>query len=241
MGKIIFVSDLHLGDQRFKETHFLDFVDNYISKNCAHLIIAGDLFELMQQDTEQILKNCQKVISRLWKLAQKIKITYIIGNHDLYLANFIFNWQNIHLIYPALQFKSGNYQIHIEHGHLQQEEYKKWPELYNDLAKLGGFLNLFDPNLQNTVSHGLSALDKIKHNFSIANKAKSAKKLDDFAQSAQSIMQKGADYVIFGHTHEPEELILDNGKKYINIGDWVDHSTYGEFDPTTGQMLLKQW
>lgn len=239
LKNIIFVSDLHLGDERFKEKPFLSFLDKYVSKKCSHLVIAGDLFELVQQEIERVLDKSQKVISKLWQLADKMKISYIPGNHDLYLAKFLFHRGNIHLAYPALTIKAGDRQIHVEHGHLQQAEYKNFPELYNDLARLGGFLNLFDPDLQNTVSHGLNALDKLKHNFSLAGKAKRLKHLDDFAAAALSLIRKGNDYVVFGHTHEPQEIIFDD-KKYINIGDWVEHATYGEFEPESGEILLRE-
>jgi len=40
-----------------------------------------------------------------------------------------------------------------------------------------------------------------------------------------------ADYFIFGHRHLPINTILTNGKsRYINIGDWLFHNSYGVFD-----------
>lgn len=241
MKKIIFVSDLHLGDGRFRETSFLDFLDRYVSKEASHLVIAGDLFELAQQETEKVLTMGRQTIGRIWKLAETMKVTYVVGNHDLYLAKFLFQWQNVKLAYPTLKLQLGPYQIHVEHGHLHQEEYKKAPDLYNDLAKLGGFLNLFDPELKNTVSHGITALEKMKHNFSLANRDLSMKNLDEFQQAARHIIARGTNFVVFGHTHEPQEVEVGDRQKYINVGDWVEHTTFGEFDPVTGFFLLRKW
>lgn len=241
MKKIVFISDLHLGDERFREAPFLDFLDRYVSKEASHLIIAGDLFELIQQNTEDVLTRGRQTIGRIWHLAETMKITYVVGNHDLYLAKFPFQWQNINLSYPTLKLQCGPYQIHVEHGHLHQEEYKRAPGLYNDLAKLGGFLNLFDPELKNTVSHGVTAIEKMRHSFSLANRDLSMKNLDEFQQTAQEIIARGANFVVFGHTHEPQEVALGDSQKYINVGDWVEHTTFGELDPATGDFLLRDW
>ncbi|MBN1112935.1 MAG: UDP-2,3-diacylglucosamine diphosphatase, partial [Bacteroidales bacterium] len=35
------------------------------------------------------------------------------------------------------------------------------------------------------------------------------------------------DIYIFGHRHIPEVLNIDNNTKYVNLGDWISHNTYG--------------
>ncbi|ADL05260.1 metallophosphoesterase [Lacrimispora saccharolytica] len=36
---------------------------------------------------------------------------------------------------------------------------------------------------------------------------------------------ENVDVVVFGHTHVPSYLAMDNGKYYINDGTWIDHNT----------------
>ena len=38
------------------------------------------------------------------------------------------------------------------------------------------------------------------------------------------------DYYIFGHRHLPLELSVNDHSTYINLGEWVNYYTYGEFD-----------
>ena len=38
------------------------------------------------------------------------------------------------------------------------------------------------------------------------------------------------DYFIFGHRHLPITHSLKNKSKYINLGDWISHYTFGVFD-----------
>jgi len=46
------------------------------------------------------------------------------------------------------------------------------------------------------------------------------------------------DYFVFGHRHLPLEIDLNGRSTYINLGDWITHYTYAEFDGT--KMHLKK-
>ena len=48
------------------------------------------------------------------------------------------------------------------------------------------------------------------------------------------------DYVIFGHRHLAFETTLNNGAKYINLGDWLTQFTYAELDQS-GNLALKNY
>ena len=43
-------------------------------------------------------------------------------------------------------------------------------------------------------------------------------------------MEKHRDFYVFGHRHLPLQIDLENNAKYINLGDWITHFTYGVFD-----------
>jgi UDP-2,3-diacylglucosamine hydrolase len=48
------------------------------------------------------------------------------------------------------------------------------------------------------------------------------------------------DYLVFGHRHLPINYLLPNGKsRYINIGDWLHHQTYGRL--VDGQMSIEDY
>ena len=48
----------------------------------------------------------------------------------------------------------------------------------------------------------------------------------------RKLEEKYYDYFVFGHRHLPLEIDLDNKSKYINLGDWIQYFTYGEFMKT---------
>ena len=47
---------------------------------------------------------------------------------------------------------------------------------------------------------------------------------------------KEINYFIFGHRHLPIEHKIDKGCKYINLGDWINHFTYGVFNGKTTEL-----
>ncbi|MFD1079601.1 hypothetical protein, partial [Longispora fulva] len=47
------------------------------------------------------------------------------------------------------------------------------------------------------------------------------------------------DYFIFGHRHLPINFKLQENSTYLNLGDWINFYTYGEFDGE--ELKLKEW
>ena len=52
------------------------------------------------------------------------------------------------------------------------------------------------------------------------------------------LKQKHYDFFVFGHRHIPLEVELNGSSKYINLGDWVTHFTYAEFDGDSVSLEL---
>ncbi|MCB0434125.1 MAG: UDP-2,3-diacylglucosamine diphosphatase, partial [Mangrovimonas sp.] len=57
--------------------------------------------------------------------------------------------------------------------------------------------------------------------------------------SKKKLEEKHRDFFVFGHRHLPLEIDLGNNSKYINLGDWISHYTYGVFDGE--KMALKNY
>ncbi len=47
------------------------------------------------------------------------------------------------------------------------------------------------------------------------------------------------DYFIYGHRHVPGIHPLPGGSQYVNLGDWIMHFTYAEYDGST--LNIKTW
>lgn len=57
--------------------------------------------------------------------------------------------------------------------------------------------------------------------------------------SRQILAKEHYDYFIFGHRHLPMDIKLTDRSHYINLGDWINHFTYAEFNGQETQ--LKNW
>ena len=237
----IFISDLHLGDgsrtddfNRDKELlKFLEFVENEASE----LIIVGDLFELWQSKMDKILFRHNEVVSKLLSLKNKIKVTYVIGNHD-YIPFIKFIDSGIDI---SLEYRNQEDGIIAEHGHKYDifNRYKnplqaiKWPS--------GRRFALLAASLERLVNRDADvwlekALEKtedfIGHAALIRNKItpssqeylKKGGHFGEFTEAVTNHINNRAKIVIFGHTHRCQLATIGQGI-YANCGTWVDNAT----------------
>ena len=55
----------------------------------------------------------------------------------------------------------------------------------------------------------------------------------------RKLAEEKRDFFIFGHRHLPLDLPIGPEARYVNLGDWITHFTFAEFDGT--QLELKKW
>jgi len=89
---------------------------------------------------------------------------------------------------------------------------------------------------------------KLAHYMSVKNKLISGEEDAQFlGEENEWLVQyckrkletKHHDYFVFGHRHLPMEIDLGSNAKYINLGDWISHFTYGVFDGESSMVLRK--
>ncbi len=237
----IFISDLHLGDgSRTDDFHrdkeLLSFFE-FVEHNAEELIILGDFFELWQADLDRVLFTHNEVISKLLKLREKIKVTYVVGNHDYVpFAKFVDLGLGI-----CLQYSDSKKNIIAEHGY-QYDIFNCYQNPLRSLkqpigryfARIIGVLEkLIHPNVDQWAKKALQGIDDFgKSAIFVRNKVSPVTKeyfdrgghFGEFQEAVQSHINGGAKIVIFGHIHRPE-LIRQGKGIYGNCGSWVDGST----------------
>jgi len=236
----IFISDLHLGDgSRTDDFHrdeellaFLEFVES----EARELIILGDLFELWQADLEKILFRHSKVIDKILSLKNKIRVTYVIGNHDYVpFIKFIDSDAGI-----CLEYRDTENGIIAEHGHRYDifNRYKnplhsiKWPR-GRRLALFAASLERFmHPDVDTWMEKSIEGLGEFLQQATlIRNKITPASKeylrrgghFGEFQEAVNNHIDRGARVVIFGHTHRCQLETVGKGI-YANCGTWTDTS-----------------
>ncbi|HSH66725.1 MAG TPA: UDP-2,3-diacylglucosamine diphosphatase, partial [Bacteroidia bacterium] len=161
------------------------------------------------------------------------KIYYITGNHDEMMRKFVgFNISNFTIL-NKLVLTIDHKKVWIFHGDVFDVTMKH----SKSLAKLGaiGYDTLI---LINSAFNWLrQKVGKEKYSFSkkVKESVKSAVKfLNDFETTVADIaIDKGYQYVVCGHIHQPANKKMETAKgsiTYLNSGDWVENLTALEYN-----------
>jgi UDP-2,3-diacylglucosamine hydrolase len=239
MKSVFFISDVHLGlhdktREREKEERLLSFL-SHVEEHGEQLFILGDLFDYWFEYKHVIPRGYHHTLSALGHLVERgIKIHYLAGNHDFWLKDFFPDDLGIPVYKEPFAMMIGNKKFYFHHGDglsLKDAGYRVLKKI------LRNKLSIF---LFSIVHPGLTApIAKIS-----SKKSRRYTENKDFGERDGMILfatekiRSGCDVVIMGHRHIPFFKTIDHGI-YINLGDWIAHSSYAEFDGTN--IELKTW
>jgi len=235
-----FISDLHLGDgSRTDDFHrdkeLIKFFE-YAESQAQELIILGDFLELWQSDLDKVLFVHNEVIKKLFELRNKIKVTYVIGNHD-YIPFIRFADLGLGI---CTEYNDKENKIICEHGHKYDifNRYKnqlrsiKWPKGRQIALFAAGLERFLHPDTDIWMKNALEGVDEfLIQAASLRNKVTPASKdyinrgghFGEFKDAVLNHFKNGSRVVVFGHTHRCELVQMPNGI-YANCGTWVDGS-----------------
>jgi UDP-2,3-diacylglucosamine hydrolase len=253
---IYFISDAHLGaeekeKEKIKEEKLISFFDK-IKEDGESLYILGDMFEFWFEYRHVIPKDHFSVLSQLRNLVDSgIKISYVVGNHDFWLGDFLTEQIGIKIFKDPIEVNHQGKRIFIAHG----DGLAKWDLGYRILKKmLRNSVNIFlyrqiPPDigypLAKFVAGKSRGMNRPVHTGAQADK-REASYLEDYRSFAYEKIKQGFDAVILAHTHIPTlESLGDSsansteGGIYLNIGDWFKHFTYGKL--MEGKFYLEKF
>jgi UDP-2,3-diacylglucosamine pyrophosphatase LpxH len=205
------------------------------------LILNGDIIDIWQFSKKYWPKSHMQIVKQITSmLSRGVKVYYITGNHDEMLRRFEgFSLGDFHIVNKLVIHHDDKTKSWIFHGDVFDVtmKYSKW------LAKLGavGYDTLILINaLINWCSEKMGK-GKVSLSKKIKNSVKTAVTfINNFeATAAEIAIQKGYQYVICGHIHQPSKKIIrnQNGETlYLNSGDWVEHLTALEYSNNTWNL-----
>jgi len=227
---IAIVSDVHLGTYgcHGKElTRYLKSIEPEI------LVLNGDIIDIWQFRKRYFPKSHLKVLKQVLNMVSRgVKVYYLTGNHDELLRKFTDFEMGSFTLADKLILDIDGQKAWVFHGDIFDASIQnaKW------IAKLGGWgydLLILINSFMNWI---LVNLGREKYSLSkkIKNSVKKAVKyVGDFEETAAELaIDKGYDYVICGHIHQPQmrEVSKKNGScVYLNSGDWVENLTALEY------------
>ncbi len=238
--KIYFSSDNHLGaptqeESRPREHKFVAWLDT-IKQDAAAIFLLGDLFDFWFEYKTVVPKGFTRTLGKLAELTDSgIPVYYFVGNHDLWMKDYFKTELNIPVYHKPKEFIFNNKHFFVGHGDglgPGDKGYKRMKKVFTSPISKWLFKWLH-PDIGVKLGQYLSVKNKlISGDDDVVFLGEEKEWLVQYCK--RKLKDKHRDYFVFGHRHLPMDIELTSNSKYINLGDWITHFTYGEF---SGSML----
>jgi len=217
----ILISDIHLGSdvcQASELCHLLKSIDTTTKR----LIVVGDIFDSI--DLRRLKKHHWKVLSHIRKMADKVEVIWLAGNHDG-PAEIVSHFLGVEVREDYI-LESGDKRFLILHGH----KYDKFIQERPIITAIADFCYYWLQKLDK--SHYFARM--AKHNSKQYLRCSEMIK----ERACDDAVSQGCHGVVCGHTHNAEIKEV-KGVTYCNTGCWTEKpSTY--LTITDGVPLLHQ-
>lgn len=205
--KRIIISDTHIGSRFYRKEELLEFLR---TQEYDQLILNGDIIEFLKGPT--FTKQALEIFNAI---DYSKEIIYVVGNHDVAIANFIGQeFYGVKFV-SECEFSENGRMFRVEHG----DKYETGVVHHKYLMRV---ISLVQDMLERWLN-----IDLTTYYANLKIKKRKLKKLWDVIDENDDV-----DVLIVGHMHIPEVVIwIDHNEKiktYVNSGDWVQHATYVE-------------
>ena len=234
--KIYFASDNHLGapsdkESRFRERKFILWLDS-IKEDAEIIFLLGDLFDFWFEYKHSVPKGFTRTLGKLAELSDTgIKIYFIVGNHDYWMNDYFEKELGIKVFKNPEVFVFNSKSFFIGHGDglgPGDKGYKRMKFILSNPFFIWIF-KLIHPDIGISLGKYFSQKNKlISGEKDLSFKGEENEWLIGYCK--RKLDKEHIDYFIFGHRHLPITHSLKNKSKYINLGDWISHYTFGVFD-----------
>ncbi|MBE51158.1 MAG: UDP-2,3-diacylglucosamine hydrolase [Flavobacteriales bacterium] len=228
---IYFASDFHLGSSDLKSNHtrekkILDWLDK-IKKNASELYLLGDVFDFWYEYKKVVPKGFVRFLSKLSEMSENgIKIHIIVGNHDLWMKNYLTDECGIQIHHQYLMIKKQGKNLYLDHGdNLDPKNYYfKFIKLIFRNPLCQWLFNKIHPNISFQIAHSWSKASR-KNGTTPPYMGSDNEKQEIFCRNHFKTNPK-INFYILGHRHLPLDIEIGKTCRYINTGDWITHNSY---------------
>ncbi len=239
---VVVLSDLHLG---MFGCHAQEAVNYLKSISPKLLVLNGDIIDIWQFKKSYFPVAHMQVIKEIFSmLSNGTRVVYITGNHDEALRRYSdLQMGNLQLTDKLVLDLDGK-KTWIFHGDVFDATTKGSAKI---IAKLGGHGYDMLIMVNSAINFVLRLLGREKMSLSkrVKNSVKKAVSwIGNFEHTAAELaIEKGYDYVICGHIHQPQKRLITNDKgsvMYLNSGDWIENLTALEYNQGTWDIYEYQ-
>jgi UDP-2,3-diacylglucosamine hydrolase len=235
--KIYFASDFHLGlltrskkEDRKREQRILRWL-HAIKDDCQALFLLGDIFDFWFEYRHAVPKGHTRLIGKMAELSdQGIAVFIFPGNHDMWMFGYLEEETGVRIFHDPIMAAINDRSFLLGHG----DGLGPGDNFYKLLKKI--FRNGFTRFLFRWLHPDIGI--KLARSWSRQSRINKEGLGEEFKGDEEYLVQycnnmedqEHHDFYIFGHRHLPLEIDINNKSKYINLGEWVQSCTYGQFD-----------
>lgn len=243
--KAYFVSDIHLGapalkNNRERERAFVDWLDQ-IKADASHLFLMGDIFDFWFEYKTVVPRGFVRTLGKIAEIADSgIEVHFFTGNHDVWVFDYLPNELGMNLHRDELRIELSGKKFFLAHGDgLDQTDkgYLFLKKIFTNKTLQWIFARLH-PNFALSLGHVWSKHSRIAKGIS-GEEFKGITNEGMFIFAESLLKKETFDYFIFGHRHVLIDHPIGKNSRYINLGDWISHFSYGVFDGN--DFELKQY
>lgn len=243
-GKYLyFASDFHLGAPNeevssIREKKIIKWLD-VIEVDAAGIVLVGDIFDFWYEYKKVIPKGFFRFQARLADLVeQRIPVIFFTGNHDAWMFDYFPKEMGIPVYRRPIVMEVGGQKLYVGHG----DGLGKGDHFYKILK------NIFESKSMQWLFRwihpdiGMSLAQRWSRNRQMTRKDDNLvdeNLADEWLWKHARAVERSThhDYYIFGHRHIPLDLDVGEHSRYLNLGEWVNHSTYVKYDGENAELL----
>lgn len=265
MGKAYFISDLHLGasylqNTRARERHVVKFLDS-ISEDVEELYLLGDILDYWYEYRYVVPRGYVRFFGKLAEMSDRgVKITWIIGNHDIWIFDYIPDELGVKVVDGTLDVNVlGKCRMVMAHGDgvwqrsvvfkiirsifrnrvcqwLYAAIHPRWtvPFAYrwSSHSRASGADELREREQKRLSGKAGSLPEHIRHLVAYCN---------DYTHRAAAREEITPRFYLFGHLHELVRECIDDDAEMLVIGDWLTKESYAVYDSENESMRLEMY
>lgn len=234
-----FISDLHLGaayfmDPREHERMVVRWLRS-IAPTARRLYLVGDVIDYWFEYRHVVPRGFTRFLGTLADLADSgIEITWIIGNHDIWIFDYLPDEIGMRVIDGTLIEEIDGQRFLIDHGDGIGEQppgFRIIRRIFRNKVAQRLFASIH-PRWTVGFAYWWSAYNRKRHHLEPDAPAKSGLTLVDWASDYnRKYPHQHIDWFVFGHYHQMlDEPTADGESRVIILGDWITNMSYAVFD-----------
>lgn len=241
--KAYFASDFHLGapdpgSSLTREKKLVRWLDS-IRTDCQYLFLLGDVFDFWFDYRHVAPRGHLRFLGKLTEMADSgIQIFMFSGNHDMWMFGYLEEELGAPFYREPLDLDWGGHRMLVGHGDglgPGDTRYKMLKKVFSSRICQRLFASLH-PWIGMGIARAWSRRSRIsshRDDLFLGDR----EYLWTYCREVEE--KSHYDYYLFGHRHLPLDLPVGNNSRYLNLGEWLNHCLFGEYD---GQSLqIREW